>query len=364
MGILARQIIREVLKTLIPFWLAMGLLLFVLEWLAQVFNVQADAGTALLLYLYKVPSHLQLVFPVAVLFSSLVVLGTMSRNREIMAAQSLGYSRMSFVWPTIVAVLGAAVLHYAVTCYVAPWGMRKHYEIYDTEVLKRPPRYSKVRQSKIWYRNQDILFNIRYLEPDKGELYDVTIYTFDDDFHIAQTLYANKAIWNGQNWILKDGSVSITDKRLETPVIESFKTRSTRLIDNPKTLKRIEIPPDIATQSELLEMIRRYKALGIKTASKEVVYHSRYSFMMIPFVFLMLAFPRALRFRRSHVGAARDGVFVTVVCMAYWLIFNVGVNLGKTGRMSPMFSAWGPSLLLLACVIAYNRTRTLKTDTE
>jgi transcription elongation GreA/GreB family factor len=41
------------------------------------------------------------------------------------------------------------------------------------------------------------------------------------------------------------------------------------------------------------------------------------------------ALPRAMRFRRSHVGAARDGVFVTTVCMLYWLFFNYAVNLGK-----------------------------------
>lgn len=364
MGILGRQIIKELLRVLIPCWLALGLLLFVLEWLAQVFNISTDAGTALVLYFYKVPSHLQLVFPVAVIFSSLVVLGAMNRAREIMAAQSLGYSRWAIIGPTFIAIAVMSALHFWVAGYMAPWGMKKHYELYDTAVLKKAPRFSQIRQEKIWYRNQEVLYNVRYFEPEKNELYDVTIYTFDDDFHIAQTIYANKAAWNGQNWILSDGNISLTDKRLETPVSEPFKTRSTRLIDNPKNLMRVDVGADVANQSELRSLIKRYQALGINTARLEVVYQSRFSFVLVSFIFLLLAFPRALRFRRSHAGVAKDGVFVVGVCMTYWLIFNVGVNLGNTSKVSPLVGAWGPSLVLLVGIILYNRTRTLKTDTE
>jgi lipopolysaccharide export system permease protein len=362
MGILGSQIIKEILKVLLPLWLALGLLLFILEWLAQVFNVKTDAGTALLLYFYKLPSHLQLVYPVAVLFTVLVVLGAMNRSREVVAAQSMGYSGWSLMWPTAVAVLAAGVLHFAVTAYVAPWGMRKHYELYDTAVLKVPPRYSQIRQEKIWYRNQDVLYNVRYFDPEKRELFDVTIYTFDDDFHIAQTINARKAAWNGTNWILSDGSINLVDKRLETPVSQNFERRSTRLLDDPRNMTRIEMTADVASQPELHSLIRRYEALGINTARLEVVFHSRMSFVLIPFIFLLLAFPKTLQFRRSHAGVGRDGVFVTAVCMIYWLIFNFGVNMGNTGKLQPAVAAWAPTLLLLAIVIVYNRTRSLRTS--
>lgn len=364
MGILGRQIIRDILRVLFPIWIALGLLLFMLEWLAQVFDVKADAWTSLVLYFCKVPTHLQLVFPVAVLFTLLVVLGAMNRSREIMAAQSLGYSRGALYGPAIAAVAFASIFHYVVTAYAAPLGMKKHYYIKDVDIEGKSPRYAKIRKSKIWYRNQDVLYNVRYFDPKAKELYDVTIYTFDDDFHIAQTIYANKATWNGTNWMLSNGNISLTDKRLETPVSEKFETRSTRLIDDPKNLRRIEMGADVATQPELGEVIRRYKELGINTARLEVVYHSRLSFLLVSFAFILLAFPRALRFRRSHAGVGRDGVFVTFVCMVYWLLFNLGVNLGNTSKLSPVMAAWGPSVALLVSILVYNRTRSLKTDTE
>jgi lipopolysaccharide export system permease protein len=364
MGILAKQVIKEVLKVLIPCWLAFGFLLFLLEWLAQVFSLKTDGLTALLLYLYKFPSYLYLVFPVAVLFTMLIVLGGMNRNREIMAAQSLGYSRWAIAQPAALGVLIASVLHGGVTHFLSPWGMKNHWELYDTEVLKRPPRFSKIRQERIWYRNQDVLYNVRYFEPGKNELYDVTIYTFDEDFHIAQTIEARKAEWNGKEWILSDGFVSLLDKRIETPVSESFKTRVTQLIDQPDNLSRVEITAEIANQIELGTLIQRYKSLGINTAKLEVVFHSRWSFGLVPFVFLLLVLPRALRFRRVQTNVAMDAILVTSICMAYWLIFNAGVNLGNTGKVPPWVSSWVPSFILAGLILIYNKTRSLKSESE
>jgi len=354
MGILWAYIIREILVVLFPVWAALGFLLFVLEWLAQVFNLKTTAGTALLLYLYKIPSHLQLVFPVAVLFACLAALGAMNRAREIVAAQSFGISSRKILLPVLSAVALASLPYYWVTDHLAPWGMLKHYELLDTRVKQVPSRFSQVRQEKIWYRNQEVLYNVGFFAAEKNELHNVTIYTFDDDFHVVQTITAAKATWNGNNWVLSDGSISLLDRRLETPLVEPFRTRSTRLIEDPRTLKRVEFNAETMNQSELHSAIARHRALGINTAQWEVLFHSRFTFYLISFIFVLLAFPRALRF--SRVGsAAKDGVFVAGTCLAYWILFTFGANLGNAGRLNPVFSVWAPPLVFLVGVALYNR---------
>jgi lipopolysaccharide export system permease protein len=361
MGILSAYMIREILKLLFPVWLALGLLLFVLEWLAQVFNVKATAGVALLLYLCKIPSHLQLVFPVAVLFSCLVALGAMNRSREIVAAQSFGVSRRKLLMPVLVAVAIASLPYYWVTDHLAPWGMLKHYELLDTQVRQMPSRFSQVRQERIWYRNQDVLYNVGFFAADKNELYNVTIYTFDDDFHVVQTITASKATWNGTNWVLSNGSISLVDKRLETPLVEPFQTRSTRLIEDPRTLKRVEFNAETMGQAELWRSIARHRALGINTSQWEVLFHSRLTFYLISFIFVLLAFPRALRFSRTG-GAAKDGVFVAATCMSYWLFFTFGANLGNAGRIHPLVAVWTPPIVFLIGVLVYNRAAKPQSD--
>jgi len=363
MGILARYIMSEIFKLMIPIWLVLAFLILIMEWLANLFKENASTSTILLLYSYKLPTYLQLVFPVAVLFSCLAVFGSMNRNREIVAAQSLGTTVRRLWLPAVAAIALASLPYLWLTTEVAPWGMRRHYETYDQKVLHVPSRFSQIRQEKIWYRNQDILYNVRYFASDKNELYDVTIYTFDDNFQIAQTIYANSATWNGSNWVLSDGTINLTDKRLEFPLSQKFKTRSTSLIEEPKTLKRVEFNAETMGQGELGRAIKRHHALGINTVKWEVSYQSRFSFFLISFIFLFLAFPRALRFRRGS-GAARDGVFVAGVCLTYWLLFNLGINLGNAGKLNPVLAAWGPSLIFMIGVYFYNRSRNLRTESE
>ncbi len=363
MGVLGKYLAREILGTLLPIWAALGLLLFVLEWLAQVFRVDTDPITALLLYAYKIPAHLQLSFPMAVLLSVLLVLTQLNKSREFVATQSLGVPpRRVFFW-IVAGVLVSSGIQYWISDRVAPWGMRQHFEIEDVQIRKRPPRFSQVRLERIWYRNQDVLYNVRYLDPEKNELFDVTLYTFDDNFHLAQRIYAERAVWSGDSWLLKNGHVTVTDRRMSHPTSESFESRKTRLIEDPKTLKRGEFSAEVLSQSELLQTIRRYKKLGINTARWEVVFHSRMSLLLVAFVFLALAFPVATKFSRVASRAANIS-FAIGVSMAFWLIFNFSANAGAAGRIHPVLAAWAPSVLALVLVGVYLKTRTLKAQSE
>ncbi len=359
MGILAGYVVREILKLFFPIWLAFGFALFTLEWLAQVFNVKTTAVSALVLYLLKVPAHLQIVFPVAVLLACLLALGSMNRSREVVAAQSLGYGRKAILVPTFFAIGLAMLPYYLVVDQIAPWGMWKHYDLFDTQVRNVPSRFSQVQREKMWYRNQDVLYQVGYFDPDKNELYDVVIYTFDDEFHIVQTLTAERATWNGGAWTLTNGHVTLLDQRLETPLHQPFSIKTTRLIEDPRGLQRIDYNAETMTQMELWRAIQRHRGLGINTSQWEVVFHSRYTFFLITIVFVLLAYPRALRFRRVE-GAAKDGAFVAGTCLVYWLMFTFAANLGNTGRVNPAFAVWTPSLIFLVGVLVYNRFTSLR----
>jgi lipopolysaccharide export system permease protein len=353
-GILARYIIEEVLKLLFPIWFGMSFIIFLLEWLARVFRVPAGAATVLQLYVAKIPSYMQLVFPAAVLLSCLIVLGAMNRSLEVVAVQAMGMKRRNILFPLFAAIAIASAPYYLVATYFAPMGLRAHYTIYDTKVMGQASRFSQVRQEKIWYRNQDILYNVGFFDPFKQELYDVTLYTFDEDFYISQTIYAKRARWLETYWELQDGVITLTDKHLETPVTQNFDKRTTRLIENPKNLKRFDFNAETMTQVQLGQNISKYKSLGINTAEWEVIYHGRLSFMLISFVFVLLAFPRSLKFHRTG-SPAKDVVFVAAICLVYWLFYNYLMQLGMESRLHPIMAAWAPSILFLLGIIFYNR---------
>jgi lipopolysaccharide export system permease protein len=364
MGILSRYVIKEILKAQMALWLGLGFLIFLLEWVGRTLGSGGDPWLQLIFYFVKFPSYLQLVFPMSVLFAFLMVFGQMARNREIVAVQSLGYSNRQILKPALMALFIASVPFYFVMNHLAPAGLKKHFEIYNTRMRSGEGyEYQSIKKEKIWYRNQEVLYTIYYFDPQKAELYGVTIYTFDADFHIVQSLYAEKAVWKKDHWLLENGRIYVTDKRLRTPIIESFTQRKSYLIEEPSKLKRVEWAAESLSQPELSRAIDQSKALGINTAEWETMWHSRWSFFSVAFVFVLLAFPRATRFHRAQ-GASKDGVFVAAVSMIYWLLFNLGVNLGNSGRLPPMVAAWLPTLLFVSGVYFYNRRQTLKDSSD
>lgn len=354
MGILRRTLVLELCKSIVPIWLGLGFLLFVLEYLAQVFRMDAPALIVLELYAYKIPAHLQLCFPVAVLLGALHVLGAMNRNRELVAVNAAGVGPKTLLASGLVAVGLLSIPHFWVTHEIAAWGMRKHYETHDVEIAKSGSRFSQIRQERIWYRNKDILYNVRYFDPGKNQLFDVTIYTFDQSFRISQTIYAAKAQWDGTQWVLQNGRVNITDATLRVPVSEAFDVRRTRLIEAPKSLTQIEYNAETMNTRDLLRAIQRHRALGINTSQWEVVLHARYSFLLVSVVFLALAFGLSMRFTRTG-SYARDAAAAAGISLGYWAVFSFGVNLGNNGRILPVLAAWGPSLFSLVIVLIFSR---------
>lgn len=338
-------IIREFWKKLLPIWAGLGLMLYLLEWLAQVFRIKVSAFTVLEIYFYKMPSHLVLVFPLSALIASLIVFGAMNKDRELVAAESLGYSKGRMLGAAGVAILLATIPYFLVSMWIAPVSFRAHLMTMETKVHGRPATVFSPRQEKIWYRSRDVLYNIDFFDFQNNELNGVVIYSFDNNFQLSQILRATRAKYDekGGFWNLLNGSVSLVDRNFVTPVMRPFEERRTFLLGGPEKLQSVDFNPQAMTQFELGRLIDKHKELGMNTKDREVVYHSRWSFLAVAFVFLILAVPRVMRFERVS-GVSRDVIFAVVIGLSFWAIFNFGVNLGNKGNIPPMLAAWIPPL--------------------
>jgi lipopolysaccharide export system permease protein len=353
MKTLEKYMFKETLWTLFPVWIFLGILLYLLETMSGAVSIKQDFGTVAVLYLYKIPKNLELMFPVAALFSVLQVLGAMNRSHEMVAAKSIGYQTKNFLRPLMLALFVGGLCHYYVADTWAPLGMRQYWERWDLEVKgRKAARSARIKKSKIWFRNQDVLYNVGYWDPEAKEIYDITVYTFDKDFHIAQVVEAARAHWEKNYWVLEDGQIRLTDKSLLVPITQNFRKRQTRLLDKPEDLQVFDFKVDILTQDELGDLINRSRRLGIPTQRWSTLFHSRISFSLVALILVLLAFPRVTRFHRGK-GAAADLFFVGGICFAYWVIFHYAVSLGEFGRVPPVVSAWLPNVLALGLAVFY-----------
>jgi lipopolysaccharide export system permease protein len=228
---------------------------------------------------------------------------------------------------------------------LAPKGLKEHQMLLD-ELRGKPSTVGQVKKEKIWYRSGDILYNVGFYDPQKQELLDVALYEFDATFQLSKITNAKRAVWNGKNWLLLNGTEIFVSGELEQPNVQYFDSRDNHLMEAPVDLVRFDFNPEVLTQSELSYTIDRYQQMGINTSTWESTFHSRISYLMLSFILILLALPRTLKFRRSN-NLAKDLTFITIGCLVLWIAYSYCINLAAEGYLNPILAAWGPVILLL-----------------
>ncbi|HQO79009.1 MAG TPA: LptF/LptG family permease, partial [Thermodesulfobacteriota bacterium] len=203
MTILSRYILREFLKTLI-YSLAVAVTLFmIIELFGQLDEfIEHRAGiVAIASYLgYLIPGTIILLCPVAVLLSSFITIGILSRNQEILALRANGVSLYRVVFPILACTFFISLASLMSNELIAPYTNRMAEQTFQHIKGKLYGR-SIYSQSQLWYRGEGVIYNIKFFHPQTNVLEGVTLYFFDDDFRLVKRIDAERADWEKNKWV-------------------------------------------------------------------------------------------------------------------------------------------------------------------
>lgn len=343
-------IIDRYLAKMFLFFFFAGLLVFVTIYLAVdalsfvARNSDAPMLSLVRYYAFLTPSLIYQLFPVAALLATLMTLSTLSRQNELVALFSLGWSLIRVSTPLIILVAFFSALNFLMGDQIVPqFTQKKHYVEY-VEIKKKPSLYSTVTTNKVWYRVQNIIFNIKTLNSEEGSAQGLTLYYFDHNWQLIQLITAKQMKIVDHKWHLTDGSVTLFAQESSFPLTQSFKEKDISMAEDLVDLKAAPNSSDLLTSRELGRFIDRNKEAGLETTRYEVDYHSRWGFAFSALVMAMLGIP-------FTVGKARSGgIFSNVLtCMGvafgYWILYSSCLALGQHGYFPPVLAAWGPNLL-------------------
>lgn len=293
--------------------------------------------------LMNLPFILVQMAPPSVMMATVMTLSGLNRTNELTAAFAIGVGiqRISLLLLGIVFMFSCLML--MMQDRVLPPVFKARNTYYWQEMKKRTDFFLDVKKDKIWYRSKNLIYNIRTFDPQTKMIHGMAVYTFDEDFGLAQFVEAEKAIFTPTGWRLMDGTVTIFAKDDQSPLTQTFKEKDLVIQETPKDFQEIEREVHGLRLKELREYINRSKASGANTRSYEVEYHSRISLAFIPLVMCILGVPFSVGNRRSG-SAARDFGLSMAVTFFYWLFYSVGLSLGTNGALPPILGAWLPSV--------------------
>jgi len=298
-------------------------------------------------YFYQVPIILSLTIPFAILLALLYCLGNASRNNEIIAMRTSGIALLRIIRPYLIMGFLLYLLTFTLSEVFVPKARLLASDIVETpssiqSALKKTGSsdaivFLNTHDYRLWYiQKMDLENNSvekvkitefthsrkkrvkRTIEAENGEfvdgfgwwLYDVTIIRFYPDGSPYPAAKLKKKSFPYYNETLKH----FTSARLGSPEMMN-------IIDVIRVMNHINVDSDY------------YKKLKMNAAQ-------RFAVPAACFVFVLLAAPFGIFHTRA--GMIKGVITSILLCLGFYLIESLFINIGGKGYLNPMVAAWLP----------------------
>jgi lipopolysaccharide export system permease protein len=342
-SLLDRHIGRAVLLSIVAVMALLLVLVGFFEVIAELEDV-AQGYTTLLAYGYvalTLPRYTYELFPIATLLGSLIGLGTLAGNSELMAMRAAGVSIGRIVLATLKAGLLVLLVVLLIGEYLAPraelQAQRMKMQALSDQITLRT-RYG------FWSRDDNSFINIRQVLPNRV-LGDVWVYRYDDQQRLTRAMHAKRAVYENGGWVLESvrqsafspARVSVTEaERLPWP---------TRF--EPSVLDVITVKPHMLAAWDLWRYIEYLQQNGQSAQTYEVAFWGKLAAPLVTLVMLFLSIPFVFGSLRS-VGIGQRIFVGMMLGIVFYLLNRAFSYLTVVYSMNALFATVFPVLLFFA----------------
>lgn len=343
MKILDRYIaVAVVTGTLVALLIVVGLDMF-FNVIAQLDNVGRENYTLMTLVQFVAlitPQSMYQLFPMAALLGSLMGLGGLSANSELIAMRASGLS----IWRIIRSIMQVGVLMLVVAVFVgevvAPVA-EQHGQKLRAAAMNRAISFLSNRG--LWVRDENLFINARRVLAD-DTLTDLTVYEFDDERHLKVVTQAVKAQYRDGQWILQDVSRSeFTDDRVLVRH-EGQQARASTL--TPELLGVVALKPENMSVRDIDQFIGYLEENGLDTRQYRYAFWGRFMTPLAALVMLFISVPFVFGSLRSVSAGQR--VFVgMLVGFGFYLISQIVSQVGQVFGFNPLLATLLPGTVFM-----------------
>lgn len=287
------------------------------------------------------------LLPSGVLIGSLVMLGALASDHELMAMQSAGVSRWRLIGAVLLAGLPLCLVSIGVGEYVAPVAERSAHTLKATALKKQVAARTRYG---FWVRDGRVFINIRQIEY-LDTLGDITIYQTDESSELRSASHAGRASYDNGQWHLK----KIRETRFSGKEARAGKkeTADWSSVLAPDLLNAFVLQPENLPAQELARYITYLQQNGQQSPVVELAFWSRIANPLLTLIMLMVAVPFVLGSGgRSGMGTGQRIVIGVVIGLGFYLFDKMFGHIGLIYELNPAIAALGPALLALGASLA------------
>ena len=316
----------------------------------KVFKGQATWGMLGEYFWYATPQYIYYIVPLSVLLATLVTIGLLTKNSELVVMKACGISLYRVALPMLVGALTAgAVLFVLEESVLGPSNRR-------ADAIRHVIRGGSPQTFDVLFRRWVVgtegeIYHYNYFDPRARRLESVSIYEFDPGMNtLRRRVYAERAVYldgraaggRDDTWRAEHGWVREFDPKGEPHRFDAF--GDLQLAIEPAAYFATQQPdPAYMSYSQLRGYIERLRASGFDVIAQQVALERKISFPFVTLIMTLIAVPFAVTTGRR---GAMYGVGIGIVlAIWYWITFSVFAALGTGGLLTPVLAAWAPNLL-------------------
>jgi lipopolysaccharide export system permease protein len=343
-----------ILKEIIPISL-IGLMTFtiillmdkIFKLIELIINRGGNVTNILMLLMFITPSFLTLTIPVSVLLGTLLALGRLSGDSEIIAFKASGISLYQLFIPVFVLSISAFLITSFLLFYGLPWGNRGFVATLYVIAQSKP-------EFEIKERVFNDMFNgvVVYVDkiPIQGKKMEGILIYDERNKQNVNTIFAKEGFLitdpTSQEMVLKllHGDVHRFEPKTMAYQKLQFDTYDLKIemrksfAAMEKKLKEHEMGID-----EIKEKIEKMKQQGQDTTPQEVELHKRYAIPFACIVFGLIGVPLGIQPRRS--GRSYGFVFSIFILLAYYVSLIAFEMLAVKKAVPAFLAGWFPTFL-------------------
>lgn len=353
MTLLDRYIFREFGRWFVLIMSVFILLYLLVDFFGQVrmfLSNNATPGQMLSYFLYNLPMIATLTMPAAVLVSTLLTLGILSRHNEIVAMKACGIN-LYRVFLTIFVCAGLiCLLNFLIAEFVMPDANQHAEHIKRVDIQKQQDR-GAFRRDELWYRGKKGIYSFKFFDTEHNTLQGITILHLDSRFQLLSRIDAEWAEWKGKRWIFHNTLIARFGKS-DFPDISWSDLWVADLPEKPSDFKVLQKEADKMGYLDLKRYIRKLRGEGYDVTRYTADLHGKLAFSFVSLILAMIGVSFSVISERN-AGRARSVGAGIVIGFSYWLVHAFALSLGRSGTIPPLLSAWTANILfsILAAIL-------------
>ena len=291
----------------------------------------------------SLPGKVVEFMPVAVLLGSILNLGSLASNNEIVAMQASGVSLAKLITSVLQAAVILALLSFLLAEWVVPASEASARNVKNL----RDQSSALLVKEGLWIKDESRVLHIDQLLPG-GIARNIEIFNLDPQGKVVSVTRVGRAIPTEQGWELQQVERTIIgDNRLQT-------VSHDRLIYNgslsPQLLEVLMVKPEQMSTSDLYIYLNFLDDNKLNSKAEQLIFWQKIFSPLAVIVMCLLAFPFVLGVQRQ--GNAGHRLLIGILLgLAFVVVDQLVTQLAVHSGVNVILGALLPSLIFLAIAI-------------